>query len=143
MPVTVVFVPIPTGAPVAELGVAVETWLPELQRQAESLMVTPCTIARGCTVAPDPITGGDVLSQGTIVYQGGCKVQSHEGEPRSVEAGSATRATVRWEIHVPVSSGPYRLGDVVRATGRVFRVEAIHAKTWQTAQRLPVTEVMA
>lgn len=129
--------------PVTELGVAVETWLPDLQRQAESLMVTPCTIARGCTVAPDPVTGADLLSQGTIVYQGGCKVQSHEGEPRSVEAGSATVTTARWEIHVPVDTGPYQAGDVVRVTSRVFRVDAIHEKTWQTAQRLPVTEVMA
>ena len=61
----------------------------------------------------------------------------------TAEAGSATVTTVRWGIHVPVTSGPYQTGDVVRALSRVFRVDAIHAKTWQTAQRLPVTEVMA
>ena len=140
---TIVFTPAPVVAPAAELGLAVDGWLPEMQRQAESLMVTPCTISRGSTVTADPVTGADIVAPGTIVYQGRCKIQSHEGEPRSVEAGSATVTTVRWEIHVPIMSGPYRLGDLVRvAGGRMFRVDAIHVKTWQTAQRLPVTEVL-
>lgn len=124
------------------IGDALRTVLPELRQQAESMMVTPCAIHRGGTVTADPTTGADVIVGGMSVYEGGCKVQSREGEVRASEVADSTVTAQRWEVHVPVSSGPYQVGDVVTALGRQFRVEGLHVKTWQTAQRLPVSEVL-
>jgi hypothetical protein len=124
------------------LSVDLAAELPFLQAQAESMMVTPCVIRRGGTVTADPATGADVLVGGVSVYEGGCKVQSREGEVASAEVADSTVASVRWEIHVPASSGPFQQGDVVEALGRQFRVEAPHVKSWQSAQRLPVSEVL-
>jgi hypothetical protein len=106
------------------------------------MMVSPCVIRRGGTVTADPVTGEDVVVGGMSVYEGGCKVQSREGEIASAEVAGSTVSSVRWQIHVPVSSGPYQEGDVVAVLGRAFRVEAPNVKTWQTAQRLPVSEVL-
>lgn len=116
--------------------------LPRLQEAAESLMVSPCTIRRPSSVEPDPVTGADTEVPGALVYDGGCKLQSREGEIRNGEVADSTTTTQRWEVHVPVSSGPYLKGDVVTVLGRKFRVEGLHVKTWQTAQRLPVVEVL-
>jgi len=117
--------------------------LPKFQAEAESMMVTPCLVRRPVGVTADPVTGADVpVYEAGSVYQGGCKLQSREGEVRSAEVGSSTSASVRWEIHVPVSAGPFQPGDVVEVLGRVFRVESPHVKSWQTAQRLPVSEVL-
>lgn len=129
------------------IGDEIRATLPFLQQQAESMMTTSCVIRRGGTVEPDPVTGADVVVGGITVYDGGdgnpgCKVQSREGEARSAEVADATVTSQRWEIHVPVSSGPYQVGDVVDVTGRMFRVEALHIKSWQSAQRLPVVEVL-
>lgn len=114
-----------------------------LQAEAESMMVTPCVIRRGGTVTADPESGADVVVGGTLVYDGGCKLQSREGELRNAEVADSTTTSQRWEVHVPVSSGPYRVADVVSVLGRQFRVEGLHVKSWQTAQRLPVVEVLS
>lgn len=124
------------------LSIAVSAELPFMQQTAEAMMVTPCAIRRGGTVEADPVTGADVVVGGMSVYEGGCKVQSREGEARSAEVADATVTSQRWEVHVPVSSGPYQVGDVVDVAGRRFRVEALHVKSWQSAQRLPVVEVL-
>lgn len=127
--------------------------LVELQEQAESTMTTPCRIHRAGAVTADPGTGADVIVAGALVYDGsrgdpGCKIQTRENQPRDVESGQATVTEISLEVHVPVLSGPYRVGDVVlildRPAGSVvvrsFRVEGTHVKTYQTAQRLPVVE---
>ena len=124
------------------LGLDVSPELPLLQAQAESLMVSPCVIRRGGTVTSDPDTGADVVVGGVSVYEGGCKLQSREGEIRSGEVGSSTGVSQNWQVHVPVTAGPFQAGDVVAVLGRTFRVEAPHVKTWQSAQRLPVSEVL-
>lgn len=130
----------------------VDAEIQHLQQQAESLMVTPCTITRPSTVSTEPATGADVEVLGAMVYDGsagspGCKLQTRLGQVRTVESGSGTVAVDGLEVHVPVGSGPYRIGDLVRILDqpqgselRRFRVAGLHLKTWQTAQRLPVDE---
>lgn len=123
------------------LSLDIEGALPEFQQHAESLMVTPCTITRGGERVLDPNTG-DFTTLSTVIYDGGCKVQTREGEVLDVVSGSAALNVQRYSIHVPVSAGPFQDGDLVTVTGRVFKVDGLHSKTWQTAQRLPVVEVI-
>lgn len=119
---------------------AVAAALPELQAQAESLMVTPCVVARPTGVTADPVTGADVETSETV-YDGYCKIQGRNNQVQTAESGLSTVAFQHLEVHLPVSSGPYRRGDVVDASGRRFRVLGVPGKTWQTAHRLPVEEL--
>lgn len=133
------------------IGHDIAAALPELRAQAESMMITPCRISRTGTVTANPDTGADVIIPGAKVYAGGCKVQAREGQPQPAESGTATVIAQSLEVHVPASSGPYRKGDLVEILDRPdgaaavverrFRVEGLHRKTWQTAQRLQVEEL--
>jgi hypothetical protein len=124
------------------IGHDVEAVLPELQEQAESLMVTACTVARPTGVTSDPETGMDVETS-EPVFDGLCKVQSSDNQARAVETALGTVTVQQLEVHLPVRAGPFRKGDVVNVPGRRFRVLAVPTKTWQTAQRLPVEETNA
>lgn len=129
--------------------------LPFLQAQAESTMVTPCRVRRPAAVTPDsvtsdPETGADVDTYELVPSGGRCKVQTREGQTRLVESGQGSVTVQVYEVHLPVASGPYRIGDVIDILDRPdspeavvvrrFHVDGRHDKTWQTAQRLPVTE---
>lgn len=124
--------------------------LPQLQAQAESLMVDTCTITReGEGWVVDPDTGREVPAPPTTVYEGKCKVQTYEPHERTPDVGGSTEVIQRYHVHVPVTAGPFEVGDVVTITsgandpttsGRTFRVAGLHEKTWQTAQRLLVDE---
>lgn len=121
--------------------------LPEMQAQAESMMITPCRIIRPTGVTAHPVTGADIPTS-TTVFVGGCKVQTSQPQPRLGESAAAAVTTQSLQVHVPVSSGPYRTNDVVEILDapdgqvvRTLRIEAPHWKSWQTAQRLPVEEV--
>lgn len=114
-------------------------------------MTTPCRVNRPGTVTADPVTGADVPTDGAPVFDGssgdpGCKVQDRQASVRGVESAEATVTTQGLEVHLPVSSGPYRVGDVVSILSgstvvRRLRMVGTHLKTWQTAQRIPVEEV--
>lgn len=132
------------------IGDQLATALPELQAEAESLMVTDCRVRRPSGVTADPGTGADIVTfKPGAVFTGGCKIQTLQAQVQVVESGRATAAAQSYEVHLPVTSGPYRTGDVVEvldapggAVVRRFRVEGLNTKTWQTAQRLPVQETL-
>ena len=133
------------------IGDTIAEAMPELQSEAESQMVTPCRVGRPSTTSADPETGADVHIAGDPVFAGGCKIQTRQTQPRDAESGQGTVSLQSLEVHLPVDSGPYRVGDVVdildrpdspaAVVVRQFRIEGTHRKTWQTAQRLPVVEV--
>lgn len=126
--------------------------LPYLQREAVSLMVDACSITRldpDAEWTEDPDTGLDVPPEPVDVYEGACKVQTWEPYEQSPEVGGQTYVRQRYFVHVPVSAGPFEVGDVVSITSsrnlpstlnRKFRIAGLHEKTWQTAQRLVVDE---
>lgn len=129
------------------IGDDLTRFLPELQAQAESLMVDTCTITRGGggEWVVDPETGYEVPDEGAQVYAGKCKVQTYEAFESKRDVGAQTVVQQRYTIHVPVGSGPFEVGDVVTVAARVyperkFRVAGTHEKSLQTAQRLLVDE---
>jgi hypothetical protein len=112
--------------------------LPWLQAEAESRMRRDCLIRRPGELATDPETGAAVPTY-TPVYAGKCRLQSRESAV-AVESARGTVTTQGYEVHVPVDAGPFKVGDEVLTGSRSFRVDGLHEKDEQTAQRLPVTE---
>ena len=119
--------------------------------RAEQEMADECTITRTDPDAPwvPGPDGYDVPPQPATVYEGRCKVATYEPYEATPDVGGKTVVQQRYSVHVPVSAGPFEVGDVVTitasaqlpaTTGRTFRVAGLHEKTWQTAQRLLVDE---
>lgn len=113
---------------------------------AERLMTDTCTLARPGDLIDD-ITGETAL---VPVYTGLCKVQSYQAYERNPEAGGAVLTVQRYRVDLPVSVQP-RPGDVVTITasptdphlvGNVYRVTAPFNKTYATAARCFVDEVV-
>lgn len=104
-------------------------------------MVTPCTITRPGDPVLDENTGNFTPTQITV-FSGYCQIQTREAQVHTGSSGSAEIVTQLYLIKVPVASGPYQDKDTVTVPGRTFHVEGLHEKTWQTAQRLPVVEVV-
>lgn len=123
------------------LGDDLAAALPGLQAEAESKMRTPCTVHRGSTVTAGP-GGEDVEVAGAVVYRGGCELKSEQVQVLTQESASSTATVQRLTVKVPVSSGPYRVGDVVSVGARRLRITGLHEQTFQTAQRLPVEELV-
>lgn len=114
--------------------------LPFLQQQAESLMITPCVVTREGDRVDDG-TGNYVPAE-SVVFSGRCQIGGRDTQVADLSSGSADVDALRAVVKVPVSSGPFKRGDIVRADGRVFRVEAPDDRSWQKSQRLPVVEVI-
>lgn len=109
-------------------------------------MVDTCRIRRVLSSEPDPTTGVDVPTYGPTVYVGPCKVQQSRSQPRDVESGSSTAVLTLLEVHIPASAATVHAGDFIELMDgatptRSFRADSAFRKTWQTAQRIPVTEV--
>lgn len=121
------------------LGEAIAAALPTMQAEAESAMVTPY-VARRVTGIHE-VNGRDVPLWG-FVESGMCKLQSAETVTRDPEVAGASVTVQRHQVQVPVADGPFRIDDRFEVMGRTFRVTALHGKTWQTAQRIPVEEVL-
>lgn len=111
------------------------------QRRAERLMVSRGVCRRSTEVVDE--TDGTTSVVDTLVYEGRCKVQSFRPYETVLISGGRPVVEQRTEIHVPVSAGPFHVGDVFTVTGfdYLFRVSGIDEKSLQTAQRLLVDEV--
>lgn len=110
-----------------------------LRAQAESMMTDMCVVSR-VTGATADVEVREVPVRSTV-YDGRCRLQETQLlDPSQVVAG-ATVVTQLYQLQVPVSAGPFRIGDLAKVGGRQFRVTGLHTKTHQTAQRLPVEEV--
>jgi hypothetical protein len=127
---------------------------------AESLMLDDCHITRPTSATTiDPDTGLPVVDPPTTIYGGTgdhdsdkCKIQSDSVQAVNPTSGDHSYTVDRLSVHVPVSATGIQVGDQVEITasaldsgnvGRKFRVASTFRKTFATAQRLPVEEVLA
>ena len=128
----------------------VEAVLPLLRAEAEALMVDSCLIGRasGTVESPD----GVVTPTYTPVYEGKCKVQQTIAQSNTPVAGEHQFTVLDAAVHLPVSAPDLFVDDVVtidasvndpRLTGRVYRVVEPFRKSFATAQRARVKEVVA
>ena len=118
---------------------------------AEALMLDSCTVIRPGPVVTDPATG-NVTPSSTPVYAGRCKVQQTISQASNPSAGGHQFTVQDSRVDFPVSAGPLAVSDSVTITasaldpqlvGRVFRVDELFHKSFATAQRTRVSEVVA
>ena len=130
--------------------------LPELRQQAESLMTDTCVVRRvdpDAEPVQDPDTGTEAPAYADQ-FTSKCKVQHRTLVVRDEEAGGRTASTVRLELHLPVGAPAVQTGDVAEITavgalsdmhllGRKFTIAAPVAKSFATARRYEVEEVVS
>jgi hypothetical protein len=115
--------------------------------------VTVTYIAPGTVPTTDPNTGSDVYAP-TTRFTSKCKVQARNLQARQEEVGGRTATTVSVELHLPISAPAVEVGDLCEITavgalsdvqllGRTFRVVAPVAKSFATARRLDVEEIVS
>ena len=128
--------------------------LPFLRRQAESLMLDRGTMRRATgATTQDPDTGSTV-PEFADQFSSKCKIQTRNLQARESEVGGRTSTTVRVELHLPITAPAVEVGDVWEMTrvdarsdrqllGRKFRVIAPVGKSFATARRLEVEEIVS
>ena len=128
--------------------------LPDMRRQAESLMLDRGTMRRangGTTQDPD---SGTTVPTYDDLFTSNAKIQTRNLQARESEVGGRTSTSVRVELHLPVSAPAVETGDVwevtrvnalsdVQLLGRKFRVIAPVGKSFATARRLEVEEIVS
>lgn len=121
------------------------------RREAEALMLDACTVTRPGDPITDPDTG-EVTPSLSPVYMGPCKVQRTATQASNPSAGGHQFTIQDSRVDFPVSAGQLAVDDVVTMTlsvldpqlvGRVFRVTELFHKSYATAQRTTVSEVLA
>lgn len=101
----------------------------------------------------DPVTDREVEIL-TDLFTGRCRIQASGMQAATAQAGARTTVTTRIQLHLPVSAPEVRVGDIWEVTavgdlsdlqllGSRFRVVAPVAKTFATARRLDVEELVA
>jgi hypothetical protein len=115
--------------------------LPTLRQHAESMMVTPCRIVRQGVPEFDEDTGA-VTATDVTVFDGFCEIAANTNLVLDVDGVALAADLQRVIVKIPVAAGPVRIGDVVRADDRLFKVDGLHDRTWQKSQRLQVIEVV-
>jgi hypothetical protein len=122
------------------------------RRRAEALMIDRCTIERvtGEPGSLDPETGVRDPAPSTTVYSDKCRVQTYEAHESTPDSGDHVWTVQRYAIHVPVGTDA-RVDDTVTITaspldpdlvGRKYTVVALLHKTFATANRLAVDEIV-
>lgn len=117
---------------------------------AESLMTDSLRLERptGNTVRVDGVT----VPEMGLVWSGPGKVQSQQSYPSQPEVGGGTVTLAIFEVHIPVGADVSPMVDDVfvvdvsrdRAlAGSRFRVRVDPSKTWRTARRFNVEELVA
>lgn len=103
--------------------------------------------------AQDPSTGTTSPTYADL-FSSPCKVQSRSLGALAAEAGGRTATTVRVELHLPLSTGALETFDVAEITavgplsdpqlvGRKFTITAPVAKSYATARRYEVKEIVS
>jgi hypothetical protein len=114
-------------------------------------MIDACTITRPGEAVTDPETG-DVTNSPIEVYSGPCKVQQTISQASNPNAGGHAFTVQDSRVDFPVAAGPLMVDDVVTITASVldpqlvgseFRVTELFHKSFATAQRTRVSEVVA
>lgn len=119
---------------------------------AEALMLDAGTARRPDGTAYDDEQQAEVTTYGDL-FSSPCKLQARNVAALVEEVGGRTATTVRLELHLPVDTDPLTVGDVWEMTavadlssavvGARYRVSAPIAKTYLTARRYEVEEVVS
>lgn len=122
--------------------------------EAEALMIDTCVIrAASSNSSFDEASGAYVTTPGAVLYTGPCKRQSPAGVRAEIiaEAADHNSTLSRLQLHIPASAPQIPLGALVtltaaplepRSIGRRWRVDGPAGKSFATAQRLNVMEVV-
>lgn len=119
--------------------------------------MTDTCVVRYLDSDAEPVQDPDTGTEAPVYadrFTSKCKVQARNLVVRDEEAGGRTAATVRLELHLPVASPPVQSGDVAEITavgalsdthllGRKFTISAPVAKSFATARRYEVEEIVA
>lgn len=134
------------------LGSDVAAALPGFRAEAESQMVSTCTITSDGVKVWDEETGGYVES-GTTVYSGPCKLRFPPQGRSLRELDVQGQFLIEQEplLSLPVAGSELvSPGDVVTITANPFdpamvglkiRIAGVHTQTFATARRFPVEVV--
>jgi hypothetical protein len=121
---------------------------------AESLMVDTGVMRRSTgRTEQNPFTDEETEVYADL-FTSRCKIQTRNLQASSAEVGGRTAVTVRVELHLPVTVAAVQTGDVWEVTavdpisdpqlvGRKFRVIGPVGKSFATARRLEVEEVVS
>ena len=129
----------------------IERALPFMQALAEQGMTDSLSLVRptGEFVRDE---GGNTVPELVAVWSGPGKVQSQQSYPSQPEVGGGTFTLAVFEVHIPVGADVFPLVDDVfvvdssrdlALVGSRFRVRVDPSKTWRTARRYNVEEVVA
>lgn len=121
--------------------------------RAEELMTDTVLVTRvvGEPGPLNPDTGEREPAPTITVYTGPGKIQTYEPHESSRDSGEHIYIEQRYHLHLPISVTPVAVGDTITVTasttdtqliGRDYRVAGEHAKTWATARRLLLDEVV-
>lgn len=121
--------------------------------EAEALMVDACQIS-GPGTGPvfNEATGLYTSTPGPLLYSGKCKRQTTQRFEQTAASGDHLFMESRLILHLPVSAPQVPSGSAVLMTacpndphsvGQQLVVAGPAGKTWATAQRLNVSEVVA
>jgi hypothetical protein len=117
---------------------------------AEALMLDAGTAKRP-TGPPEYVDGVDTIPYDDL-FTSACKVQTSGLSALAAEVGARTSVAVRTELHLPAATAPLTVGDLFTVTtphalssvptGTAYRVVAPVGKTFATARRYQVEEVV-
>lgn len=118
---------------------------------AEAGMVDACTIRRVTGTTTDRDTGAITKTYlSPNPYAGKCRVQQHQAQARSEDAGEDYTLLLTLEVQLPMSVTGLQSGDEVTMTssvsdpdlpGRLFRIRDLAHKSEATARRVQCEEV--
>ena len=124
-------------------------------RMAAEALMTDAGIMRrpNGRTTQDPGTGSESPALDDL-FTSKAKIQTRQLQAQSADVGGRTAVAVQVELHLPVSAPAVQAGDVWEHTsvsslsdmqllGRKFRVIAPVGKTFATARRLEVEEIVA
>lgn len=134
------------------------TELRNAQLDAEGEMVDVCEIRAVAVGVFNPTTGAYDSTPGALIYPetgrqvGICKRQSSTARfEATANAGGRAVTESRIQMHIPASAPRIPTGAIVtviacrndpHSVGQKFHVDGPAGKTWPTAQRFNVTEVV-
>lgn len=114
-------------------------------------MTDACTVKYQTGTALNETTGLDVPTY-TQRFASACKVQARDLVANDSNVGGHVATTVKLSVHLPVSAGEVSTDELITITasvhdaqlvGRVFRATAPVGKSFATARRVDVSEVIA
>lgn len=118
---------------------------------ALALMVDTCTITRLVSTSTNPETG-QVTPIYTTIYAGVCRIQQRSILARAFNVAEAEQYMVRLELHLPMTAVGVNADDITTMNtslhdadlvGRLFRTRVLGHKTYASARRFELIEVLS